>query len=60
MPVSCEEQSHEGLEVLVGAVDLVGAVEALEAVGGLCAARDHPGQALRLLAAAERFHVPVA
>jgi DNA-binding CsgD family transcriptional regulator len=42
--------------VLADAGDRLGAVEALEAVAVLAAARDRPDQALRLLAAAERFH----
>lgn len=50
------EQAHEGLEVLADAGDQLGAVEALESVAGLTAARDQPDQALRLLAAASRFH----
>ena len=50
------EHAHEGLEVLADAGDRLGAVEAVEAVAGLAVARDHPDQALRLLAAAERFH----
>jgi predicted ATPase/DNA-binding CsgD family transcriptional regulator len=49
-------RTHEGLEVLAAAGDRLGVVEALEAVAGLAAARDHPDQALRLIAAAERFH----
>jgi DNA-binding CsgD family transcriptional regulator len=55
-PEQAWEQVHEGLEVLADSGDRVGAVEALEAVAGLAAARDRPDQALRLLAAAERFH----
>jgi predicted ATPase/DNA-binding CsgD family transcriptional regulator len=55
-PDQAWEQAHEGLEVLVDAGDRLGAVEALEAVAVLSVARDHPDQALRLLAAAERFH----
>jgi predicted ATPase/DNA-binding CsgD family transcriptional regulator/tetratricopeptide (TPR) repeat protein len=55
-PEQAWEQAHEGLEVLADSGDRVGAVEALEAVAGLAAPRDQPDQALRLLAAAERFH----
>ena len=55
-PEEAWELAQEGLEVLADAGDRVGAVEALEAVAGLSVARDHPDQALRLLAAAERFH----
>lgn len=55
-PEEAWELAHEGLEVLADAGDRVGAVDALEAVAVLCVARDHPDQALRLLAAAERFH----
>ena len=55
-PDEAWEQAHEGLEVLVDAGDRLGTVEALEAVAGLAAARDHPDRALRLLAAADRFH----
>jgi predicted ATPase/DNA-binding CsgD family transcriptional regulator len=55
-PEDAWEQAQEGLEVLADSGDRLGAVEGLEAVAGLAAARDHPDQALRLLAAAERFH----
>lgn len=55
-PEDAWELAHEGLEVLADSGDRVGAVEALEAVAGLAAGRDHPDQALRLIAAAERFH----
>jgi predicted ATPase/DNA-binding CsgD family transcriptional regulator len=55
-PDQAWEHAHEGLEVLADAGDRLGAVEALEVVAGLATARDHPDQALRLLAAAERFH----
>ncbi|HEX6233434.1 MAG TPA: LuxR C-terminal-related transcriptional regulator [Jiangellaceae bacterium] len=55
-PEDAWELSHKGLEVLAQSGDRVGAAEALEAVAGLTAARDQPDQALRLLAAAERFH----
>ncbi|MDP9021852.1 MAG: LuxR C-terminal-related transcriptional regulator [Actinomycetota bacterium] len=55
-PEDAWELAHEGLEVLADAGDRLGAVEALEAVAVLCVARDQPDQALRLLAAAERFH----
>ena len=55
-PEDAWEQAHESLEVLADSGDWVGAVEALEGVAGLSVARDHPDQALRLLAAAERFH----
>jgi DNA-binding CsgD family transcriptional regulator len=50
------ELAQEGLQVLAAFGDRVGAVEALEAVAGLAAARKKPDQALRLLAAADRFH----
>jgi predicted ATPase/DNA-binding CsgD family transcriptional regulator len=50
------EFAHEGLEVLADFGDRLGVAEALEAVVGLAAARDQPDQALRLLAAVERFH----
>jgi len=50
------ELAQQGLQVLTDAEDRLGAVEALEAVAGLAAARDQPDQALRLLAAADRFH----
>jgi tetratricopeptide (TPR) repeat protein len=55
-PDQAWEHAHEGLEVLADSGDRLGAVEALEAVAGLATARDQPDQALRLLAAAERFH----
>jgi len=55
-PEQAWERAHEGLEVLADSGDRVGVVEALETVAGLAAARDQPDQALRLLAAAERFH----
>ncbi|MDP8969913.1 MAG: LuxR C-terminal-related transcriptional regulator [Actinomycetota bacterium] len=55
-PEEAWELAQEGLEVLADSGDRLGAVEALEAVAGLSVARDHPDQALRLLAAAERFH----
>ena len=48
--------AHEGLEVLADFGDRLGLAEALEVVAGLATARGHPDQALRLLAAAERFH----
>jgi predicted ATPase/DNA-binding CsgD family transcriptional regulator len=50
------ELAHEGLAVLADFGDRVGTAEALETVAGLAVVRDHPDQALRLLAAAERFH----
>jgi predicted ATPase/DNA-binding CsgD family transcriptional regulator len=55
-PDQAWEHAHEALEVLADYGDRVGVVEALEAVAGLAAVRDRPDQALRLLAAAERFH----
>jgi predicted ATPase/DNA-binding CsgD family transcriptional regulator len=55
-PDDAWELAQEGLEVLATSGDRVGTVEALEAVAGLSVARGHPDQALRLLAAAERFH----
>ena len=55
-PEDAWDHAHEGLEVLADSGDRLGAVEALEAVAGLAAARDQPDQSLRLLAAAERFH----
>ena len=50
------EHAHEGLEVLADFGDRLGVAEALETVAGLAVARDQPDRALRLLAAAERFH----
>ena len=55
-PEDAWELAHEGLGVLADAGDRLGAVEALEAVAVMSLARDHPDQALRLLASAERFH----
>jgi predicted ATPase/DNA-binding CsgD family transcriptional regulator len=55
-PEDAWQQAHEGLEVLADAGDRLGTAEALEAVAGLAVARGQPDQALRLLAAAERFH----
>jgi predicted ATPase/DNA-binding CsgD family transcriptional regulator len=55
-PEQAWARAHEGLEVLADSGDRLGVVEALEAVAGLAAAREHPDQALRLLAAAERFY----
>jgi predicted ATPase/DNA-binding CsgD family transcriptional regulator len=55
-PDQAWELAHESLEVSADFGDRIGAVEALEAVAGLAVARDQPDQALRLLAAAERFH----
>jgi DNA-binding CsgD family transcriptional regulator len=55
-PDQAWELAQEGLEVLTDAGDRLGTVEALEAVAGLSVARGHPDQALRLLAAADRFH----
>ncbi len=55
-PADAWDLAHDGLGVLADAGDRLGAVDALEAVAGLAAARDQPEQALRLLAAAERFH----
>jgi DNA-binding CsgD family transcriptional regulator/tetratricopeptide (TPR) repeat protein len=55
-PEEAWDLAQEGLAVLADSGDRVGAVEALEAVAGLCAARGHPDRALRLLAAGERFH----
>jgi predicted ATPase/DNA-binding CsgD family transcriptional regulator len=54
-PEDAWELAHKSLEVLADSGDRVGTAEALEAVAGM-AARDQPDQALRLLAAAERFH----
>ncbi len=55
-PDQAWEHAHEGLEVLADFGDRLGAVAALEAVAGLAAARGEGDRALRLLAAAERFH----
>ena len=55
-PEQAWERAHHALAVLADYGDRLGAVEALEAVAGLAATRDHPDQALRLLAAAGRFH----
>jgi DNA-binding CsgD family transcriptional regulator len=55
-PEDAWELTHRGLEVLADSGDRVGTAEALVAVAGLTAARGQPDQALRLLAAAERFH----
>ena len=55
-PEDAWERAQEGLEVLSGTGDRLGVADALEAVAGLAVGRDQPGQALRLLAAAERFH----
>ncbi|MFW6090500.1 MAG: helix-turn-helix transcriptional regulator [Actinomycetota bacterium] len=51
------ELAHTGLEVLAEHGDRPGTADALEAVAGLAAFFDRPQQALRLLAAADRFHV---
>ena len=50
------ELAHDGLEVLAGAGDRLGTADALEAVAGLATGFGRPERALRLLAAAERFH----
>ncbi len=55
-PERAWELAHDGLEVLTDFGDRVGTAEALEIVAGLAVGRDHPELALRLLAAAERFH----
>lgn len=55
-PEQAWELAHESLAILADFGDRVGTTEALEAVAGLAAARDQPDQALRLLAATDRFH----
>ena len=55
-PEQAWELAHEGLSVLADCGDRVGMAEALETVAGLTAVRGQPDQALRLLAAADRFH----
>ena len=55
-PDQAWEHAHEGLEVLADYGDRLGVVEALEAVAGLAVAREQPDQALRLLAAVDRFY----
>ncbi|QBI18573.1 hypothetical protein ER308_02660 [Egibacter rhizosphaerae] len=54
-PDDAWELAHEGLAVLADHGDRVGTAEVLETVAGLAVARDHSDEALRLLAAAERF-----
>jgi predicted ATPase/DNA-binding CsgD family transcriptional regulator len=51
------ELAHEGLEVLDGHGDRVGAAAALAAIADLALAMGEPERSLRLLAASERFHV---
>ena len=55
-PERAWELAHDGLAVLTDFGDRVGTAEALETVAGLAVGRDHHDRALRLLAAAERFH----
>lgn len=55
-PAQAWELAHEGLEVLADFGDRIGTAEALETLAGVAMDLDRPGQALRLLAAAERFH----
>jgi predicted ATPase/DNA-binding CsgD family transcriptional regulator len=50
------ELAHDGLEVLAGYGDRVGAAAALETIAGLAAALGEPERSLRLLAASHRFH----
>ncbi len=55
-PDEAWELAQEAVAVLADFGDRLGVAEALEAVAGLSAARGQPDRALRLLAAAERFH----
>ena len=48
--------AHDGLELLDGYGDRVGAAAALETIAGLALARGAPERSLRLLAASQRFH----
>ena len=50
------ELAHEGLKILDGYGDRVGAAAALETLADLAAALDEPERSLRLLAASQRFH----
>jgi predicted ATPase/DNA-binding CsgD family transcriptional regulator len=50
------ELAHDGLEVLDGYGDRVGAAAALETVADVALALGEPERSLRLLAASERFH----
>jgi DNA-binding CsgD family transcriptional regulator len=50
------ELAHQSLEILAAYGDHIGVGDALETVAGLSAALGKPDQALRLLAAAKRFH----
>jgi predicted ATPase/DNA-binding CsgD family transcriptional regulator len=54
-PGQAWELAHEALGVLATYGDRIGSTDALEMVAGLAVARDLPEQALRLLAAANRF-----
>lgn len=50
------ELAHDGLEVLHGYGDRVGAAMAVETIADLAVALGEPEQSLRLLAASQRFH----
>ena len=50
------ELAHEGLKILDGYGDRVGAAAALETIADLAAALGEPERSLRLLAASQRFH----
>ena len=50
------ELAHEGLKILDGYGDRVGAAAALETIAGLATALGDPERSLRLLAASQRFH----
>ncbi len=50
------ELTHDGLEILDGYGDRVGAAAALEQIADLAVALGEPERSLRLLAASQRFH----
>ena len=50
------ELAHEGLKILDGYGDRVGAAAALETIADLATALGEPERSLRLLAASQRFH----
>jgi DNA-binding CsgD family transcriptional regulator len=55
-PGEAWDLAHDGLEILDGYGDRVGAAAALETIADLAAARGEPERSLRLLAASQRFH----
>ncbi|MDQ3661936.1 MAG: hypothetical protein M3454_12940, partial [Actinomycetota bacterium] len=55
-PGEAWDLAHDGLEILDGYGDRVGAAAALETIADLAMALGDPERALRLLAASQRFH----